>query len=331
MEHSESTMSAALVTRYGSPDVVRIAAVPRPVPRTGELLVRVRATTVSSGDSRVRSITVPAGFELPMRLVLGMRGPRQPVLGIELSGVVAAVGDGVSRFGVGDAVIAYPGASMGAHAEYVTIAETGKVVAKPENLDFEQAAALCFGGLTALHSLATVAEVQPGERVLVVGASGAVGLAAVQIARARGGVVTAVTSGANAELVRSAGAEDVIDYRIEDFPRRSSTYDVILDCVGATSYAHCRTALARGGRLVRVVASLWGLLAAPFQGRTSGHRVLAPVVDGSREDMATLVELSRTGALRPVIDSSYPFERIAAAHARVDNGRKRGSVVVTMG
>jgi NADPH:quinone reductase-like Zn-dependent oxidoreductase len=244
--------------------------------------------------------------------------------------VVVAVGQGVSRFRVGDAVIAYPGASMRAHAEYVTIAEDGNVIPKPDHLDFEQAAALCFGGLTALHFLVTTARVQAGERVLILGASGAVGLAAVQIARHHGAVVTAVCSGANAELVRNAGADHVIDYAKEDFTQNGQTYDVIMDCIGVTSYAGCKSSLARGGRLLRVVASLAGQLAAPLQGRMSGHRVFAPVNAGCVEDMRTLAELSRTGAYRPVIDSRYPFERIAGAHARVDSHRKRGSVVVTI-
>jgi NADPH:quinone reductase-like Zn-dependent oxidoreductase len=330
MIHSPTMMSAALVARYGSPEVVQIGEVPRPEAKAGELLVRVRATTVSSGDARVRSLKVPDGFRLLMQLALGVRGPRQPVLGIELSGVVAAVGAGVSRFRVGDPVIAYLDMSMGAHAQYVTIAETGNVIAKPEHLDFEQAAALCFGGLTALHFLVTTARVQSGERVLILGASGAVGLAAIQIARHRGAIVTAVCSGANAELVRDAGAEHVIDYVEQDFTRNGQQYDIIMDCVGVTSYAQCRGSLARGGRLLRVVASLAGQLAAPFQGRLSGHRVLAPVSSGNVEDMRTLAEMSRTGALRPVIDSRYPFEHIARAHARVDSHRKRGSVVVTL-
>lgn len=331
MNPSTTMMSAALVTRYGSPEVIRIGDVPRPEAKAGELLVRVHATTVSSGDSRVRSLTVPAGFRLMMQLAMGVRGPRQPVLGIELSGVVAAVGEGVSRFRVGDAVIAYPGASMRAHAQYVTIAETGNVIAKPEHLDFEQAAALCFGGLTALHFLVTTAHVQSGERVLILGASGAVGLAAIQIARHRGATVTAVCSGANAQLVREAGAEHVIDYNAQDFTQNGQTYDIIMDCVGVTSYGRCAGSLARGGRLLRVVASLAGQLAAPFQGRLSGHRVFAPVNPGYVQDMRTLAEMSRAGALRPVIDSRYPFERIADAHARVDSHRKRGSVVVTLG
>ncbi|HVH97154.1 MAG TPA: NAD(P)-dependent alcohol dehydrogenase, partial [Enhygromyxa sp.] len=330
MNSSPMMMSAALVTRYGSPEVIRIAEVPRPEPKPGELLVRVRATTVSSGDSRIRSLTVPPGFRLLVQLALGVRGPRQPVLGIELAGDVAAVGPGVSRFRVGDPVIAYVNASMGAHAQYVTVAETGNVIAKPEHLDFEQAAALCFGGLTALHYLVSKARVQANERVLILGASGTVGLAAIQIARQHGAIVTAVCSGANAELVRDAGAEAVIDYVEQDFTRNGQTYDIILDCVGATSYGQCKGSLAPGGRLLRVVASLAGQLAAPLQGRLSGHRVFASVSTGCAEDMRTLAELARTGAFRPVIDSRYPFERIAEAHARVDSQRKRGSVVVTL-
>ncbi|MDQ3035149.1 MAG: NAD(P)-dependent alcohol dehydrogenase [Myxococcota bacterium] len=329
--HATTTMMrAALVTRYGAPEVLRIAEVPRPEPKSGELRIRVHATTVSSGDARVRSITVPTGFRLLMMLALGWRGPRQPVLGIELAGTVDSVGAGVTRFRVGDAVIAYPGASMRAHAEYVTISENGSVIPKPDHLDFEQAAALCFGGLTALHYLVTTAHVKAGERVLILGASGAVGLAAVQIARHRGAVVTAVCSGANAELVRDAGAEHVIDYAKDDFTKNGQHYDIVMDCIGVTSYGESARSLARGGRLLRVVAPLAGQIAALWQGRLSGHRVFAPVSPGHVADMRTLAELSRTGAYRPVIDSRYPLERIAAAHARVDSKRKRGSVVVTM-
>jgi len=323
-------MNAALVSRYGAPEVVQIGETLRPVAKRGEILVRVRATTVSSGDARVRGMNVPPGFQLLMQLGMGVKGPRQQVLGLELSGVVAEVGEGVTRFRVGDAVIAYPGASMRAHAEYITMAENGNVILKPEHLDFEQAAALCFGGLTALHYLVTVGRVQSGERVLILGASGAVGLAAIQIARHHGAIVTAVCSGANAELVRNAGAEHVIDYGKTDFTKNGQVYDIIMDCLGVTSYGASKGSLAPGGRLLRVVASLAGILASSFQGRFSGHRVFSPVVHGSVEDMQTLAEMARTGAYRPVIDSRYPFERIADAHARVDSHRKRGSVVVTL-
>lgn len=323
-------MSAAIVTRYGSPDVVRIAAIPRPAPKAKEILIRVRATTVSSGDARVRGLDVPRGFRLLMHLALGLRGPRQPVLGLEVAGEVTEVGQGVTRFRIGDAVIAYPGATMRGHAEYVTVAEDGTVVHKPEGLDFAHAAALSFGGLTALHFLKTCARVRPGESVLMVGASGAVGLAGVQLARHLGATVTAVCSAANEGLVRDAGATNVLDYAREDFTRRGETYDVIMDCIGETSYAHARRALSPGGRLLRIVASLPGVLAAPLQGRLSGHRVFAPMSEGNVDDLRTLAELARTGAFRPVIDSRYPFARIRDAHARVDSHRKRGSVVVTL-
>lgn len=324
------TMRAALVTRYGAPEVVQLRDVPRPTPRAGEVLIQVRATTVSSADWRIRSLTVPAGLGPAIRLGVGLRGPRQPVLGTELSGVVAAVGARVSRFRVGDPVIAYPGASMRAHAQYLTIPESGRVITKPDCLRFEEAAALCFGGLTALHYLQGKARLKPGERTLILGASGAVGTAALQLARHLGAAVTAVCSGANAELVRSLGAAQVIDYEAEDFTRTGETYDVIMDCVGATSYGRCKRALARGGRLLRIVAGLPGLLWAPLQGRMSGHRVIAGVSTERVEDMRTLAELARAGAFKPVVDSCYPFERIAEAHARVDTHRKRGNVVVTL-
>ena len=184
--------------------------------------------------------------------------------------------------------------------------------------------------LTAAFCLEHLARLKPGERTLILGASGAVGTAALQLARHLGAAVTAVCSGANAELVRSLGAAQVIDYEAEDFTRTGETYDVIMDCVGATSYGRCKRALAPGGRLLRIVAGLPGLLWAPLQGRMSGHRVIAGVSTERVEDMQTLAELARAGAFKPVVDSCYPFERIAEAHARVDTHRKRGNVVVTL-
>ncbi len=265
-----------------------------------------------------------------MRLAMGWNGPRQPVLGTECAGVVAAVGSGVTRFRVGDAVVAFPGASMGAHAAYVCVPEDGPVAPKPASLPWTEAAALLFGGTTALHYLRHAARVQPGERVLVLGASGAVGVAAVQVARHLGAEVTAVCSAANADLVRSLGATRVIDYQAEDFTRSDARWDVVMDCVGATDYARCGRVLAPGGRLLRVVCDLAGLLAAPFQGRRAGHRVIAGVAAERPEDVRELVVLAEQGAYRAVIDRVVPLGRIAEAHARVDSGRKRGSVVVTL-
>lgn len=324
------TMRAAVVTRYGAPDVIALQT--RPVPRCGpgDVLVRVRATTVSSGDARVRARRVPEGMGFLMRLALGWNLPRQPILGTECSGEVVAVGAGVTRFRVGDAVVAFTGATMTAHAEYVRLAADGAIAQKPAGLGWEEAAALLFGGTTAYHYLHRGAAVKVGERVLVLGASGAVGVAAVQLARAMGAEVTGVCSAANAALVLGLGATRVIDYAVEDFTRGDARWDVVMDCVGATDYARCRRVLAPGGRLVRVVCGLGGLIAAPFQGRGAGHRVIAGVADERPEDVAALVAMAGEGTYRAVIDGVFPLARIADAHARTDSGRKRGSVVVTL-
>jgi NADPH:quinone reductase-like Zn-dependent oxidoreductase len=323
-----ATMRAACVKSYGGPEQVEIRDVPRPVPKAGEIAIRVVATTVSSGDWRIRSSDVPAGMRTPMRLALGWSGPRQPVLGTELSGIVDEVGPGVTQWRVGDAVVAMPGASLGAHAELKIMPAAGKVIAKPSGLSFAEAAALCFGGLTAVCYLRARAALQPGERLLIVGAAGAVGSAAVQIGRVLGAEVTAVCSGSNAALVTGLGATHVIDYTQTDYTKGGDTYDVIMDCVGAASYAACRRVLRPRGRLLLVVAGLGHLLSAPFQGRASAHRVIAGVSTERREDMLYLAELAERGQYRPVIDSHFPFERIADAHTRVDSHHKRGSVIV---
>ena len=325
------TMPAAVVTRYGGPGVVVLRDVPRPKPGPHDLLIRVKATTVSSGDARMRARRVPEGMELLLRLAAGWNAPRSAVLGTECAGVVEAVGGAVTRFRVGDPVVAFPGASMGAHAAFVRIREDGAVARKPERLGWAEAAALLFGGTTAYHYLHRAARVQAGERVLVLGASGAVGSAAIQLARLAGAEVTAVCSGANEALALSLGAGRVIDYQREDFTRAGSSWDVVMDCVGATDYPRCRPALAPGGRLLRVVCGLSGQLTALFEGRLSGHRVIAGVAMERAEDVRHLLDLAQRGALRAVIDGVLPFEQIAEAHARVDSGRKRGSLVLTLG
>jgi NADPH:quinone reductase-like Zn-dependent oxidoreductase len=330
MTNQVGTMRAAVVTGYGPPSVVAVQELRRPQPGPHDLLIRVKATSVSSGDARVRARRVPAGMGFLMRLAMGWNGPRQPVLGTECSGVVEAVGANVTRFRVGDAVVAFPGIAMGAHAAFLCIREDGPVAKKPEALPWNEAASLLFGGMTALHYLRQKANVRHGERVLVLGASGAVGAAAVQIAKHAGAEVTAVCSGSNVALAKDLGATHVIDYHAQDFTKTGGTWDVIVDCVGSTDYARCRRVLARGGRLLRVECGLAGQFAAPFQGRLSGHRVIAGVSAERPEDVAVLVDLVREGAYRAVIDDTMPLVRIAEAHARVDSGHKRGSVVVTM-
>lgn len=322
-------MRAALCPRYGSPDVLEIREVEAPVPGPKEVRVRVLATTVSSGDWRVRSGEFPKGFGWIAALAVGVGGPRQQILGTELSGVVESVGAEVTRFAVGDAVFAFGNAAMGCHAELRCFPEDGHIVKKPPNLTFEEAAALSFGGTTALDVLRR-AQVKAGDHVLVNGASGAVGTAVVQLARNLGAHVTGVCSARNAELVRSLGAERVIDYTSEDFTQGDARYDVIVDTAGTAPYARSKKVLKERGRLALVLAPLSENLGALWVGMTSKHRVLAGPASVRADDVQQLASLAEKGAYRAVIDQRFPFERIADAHRVVDAGHKRGSVVVTM-
>jgi NADPH:quinone reductase-like Zn-dependent oxidoreductase len=294
------------------------------------VLIRTRATTVSTGDWRARSLAMPPGFGPFGRLVFGISRPRQPILGTELSGVIEAVGDGVRAFDVGDEVFAFADARMGCHAEYRSIAANGLVAHKPANLSFEQAASLSFGGMTALGFFRRAA-LTSGERVLVNGASGTVGSAAVQLARHIGAEVTAVSSGANVQLMRDLGAHRVIDYTASDFTANGETYDVIVDTVGNAGYSRVGRSLAKGGRLLVVLGGFADLVFSPLAGRSSGHRVIAGPSTSRVEDLQRLAAIAAAGAFTPPIDQTYPLERIVEAHRRVETGRKRGSVVVTLG
>jgi NADPH:quinone reductase-like Zn-dependent oxidoreductase len=323
-------VKAAVYERFGPPDVVAIRTVEKPTLKDNEVLIRIRATTVSSGDWRARSLDVPFGFRLLARLMLGPFRPRQPILGSELAGDIEAVGGNVRKFKAGDAVFAHAGTGLGCHAECRTMPEDGAVALKPANLSYEEAAALCFGGTTALDFLRDKGKVRPGEKVLVVGAAGAVGSAAVQLAKHFGAEVTGVCSTANLELVRSIGADKVIDYTNEDFTRNGETYDVILVTAGTTSFSRCKGSLSEHGRLLMVAAGLTDMVRIPWAAMTGSKRVFAGPAAERVEDVHFLKQLAEAGAFRPVIDRRYPLERIVAAHAYVDAGHKRGSVVVTV-
>ena len=303
--------------------------VPKPIPGDHELLIRVRATTVSAADWRVRSLKMPPGFGLLGRLVFGINAPRQAILGTELAGDVAAVGKAVTAFKVGDQVFAFPGGSMGAYAEYMCMPAKGAVAIKPSNLSYEQAAALCFGGSTMLDFFRRSA-LRNGERVLVNGASGAVGTAAVQLAKHFGAHVTGVCSTANLHLVQSIGADQVLDYTRHDFTQSGQTYDVIVDTVGTAPFARCGSSLSRGGRLLLVLAGLPEILRAPWHTLTSDKKVIAGPAAERNEYLHQLAELAAAGKFLPVIDRSYAFEQMVAAHRYVDQGHKRGNVVITL-
>jgi NADPH:quinone reductase-like Zn-dependent oxidoreductase len=322
-------MRAFVYERYGPPEVLELKEVPTPVPRDDELLIRTHATTVTSADRRARSLDVPAGFRLLSRLFFGLRRPRQRILGTELAGRVAAVGRSVTRFKAGDRVFALSAARMGCHAEYVCMPEDGTLALTPANLACAEAAALSFGGTTALHFLRR-ARLRRDERVLVNGASGGVGTAAVQLARHFGAEVTAVCSAANAALARSLGAGRVLDYAREDFAAGGERYDVIVDTVGTAPFARSCGSLNEGGRLLLVFGTLSDMLLVTSLSLTTGRRVIAWPARGRPEDLRFLARAAASGEFKPVIDRRYPFADMREAHRYVDRGRKKGNVVVTL-
>ena len=323
-------MKAIVYETYGPPEVLELRDVPMPVPGEHEVLIRIRAATVSSADWRARSLEMPPGFGLFGRPAFGLRRPRRPILGTELAGDIVSVGRAVTGFVVGDPVFAFPGARLGCHAEFRCMRADDAMALKPAALTYAQAAALSFGGATMLDFFRRAA-LRAGEHVLVNGSSGTVGTAAVQLAKHFGAQVTAVCSTANVALVRSIGADQVIDYSQEDFVQSGTRYDLIVDTVGNAPFARCGPALATGGRLVVILGGLAELLKAPWVGWTSDKKVIAGPASERPEYLHTLRELAESGRFTPVIDRTYPLAEARAAHAYVAQGRKRGSVVLTMG
>jgi NADPH:quinone reductase-like Zn-dependent oxidoreductase len=326
-------MRAATYHRYGPPSVLSIADIPTPEPGPGEVLVRVRASTVSSADVRLRSMDLPSPIFVPMaRGFFGVFRPRNPVPGAELSGVIESVGEGVSGFEPGDAVVAATGARGRANAEFVAFPADGPIVRKPAGLSFEEAAALSFGGFTALYFLRDKGGIAPGRRVLINGASGAVGTAAVQLARHYGAHVTGVCSGKNAELVRSIGAHDVIDYTATPLGqfRTEQPFDIVFDTVGTAPFATVRRLLAENGRYLAAVMRLDEIVRSVTTAFGWGPKVIGGVATEKPDDLRFLADLAEQGAFRPVIGRVFPLSEIAAAHALVDAGHKVGSVVIRM-
>jgi NADPH:quinone reductase-like Zn-dependent oxidoreductase len=323
-------MFAYTYSRYGDADVLKKTELAQPQPKSGEVLIKIYATTVSSGDWRARSLTMPRGLGLAGRLVFGITGPRKKVLGTEFSGVVEAVGKDVTEFSSGDAVIGYPGAGFGAHAEYIVMPADGKLVRKPANLDFEDAAAISFGATTAYDFLVNKAGVKDGETVLINGASGATGSACVQIAKYLGAEVTAVCSDKNAELVRKIGANHVIDYTTQDFSKAGRMYDVVVDTVGTAPFSRSRHALRPGGRMVMISGKTSDMILGKLKARLHGKQMINGVASESRTVLETVVRLTADGFYRPVIDRIYDFDDMKEAHRHVDTGHKKGNVVVTV-
>lgn len=322
-------MNAVVCSKYGSPDVLCMEEMAKPTPKANEVLIRVLAATVTAGDWRVRSLNMPTGFGVIARLVLGVFGPRQPILGSELAGEIEAVGNNVTQFKVGDAVFAYTGASLGCHVEYKCMPESGGVALKPVKLNFDEAAAISSGGTTALYFWRR-GKLAKGDTVLVNGASGGVGTAAVQLARHFGANVTGVCSTANVDLVKSLGADHVIDYTQEDFTNNGQRYDIIMDTAGTAPLARCKSSLKEGGRLLRVLGGLPDMLLAPWVSMTSSRKLISGPAGFTAEDLRFLAGLADAGEFKPIIDRTFPLEHIAEAHRYVDTGRKRGNVIITV-
>jgi len=301
-------MKAVLLTRSGSPDVLQLIKMKKPVPKENELLIKVYATTVNSGDVNLRNFKSQFLFWLLMRIMYGLKKPKKLILGSTLSGKIESVGKNVTKFKKGDEVFASTGMNFGANAEYIAIPETKAVALKPNNISFEEAAAIPFGALTALYYLRK-ANIQSGQRVLINGASGSVGTFAVQLAKYFGTDVTGVCSNKNLDLVKSLGADEVIDYKKVDFTERETQYDIIFDVAGKSSLSNNQKVLSPNGTFVTTKKGL---------------------AKESAEDLKFLKKLIEEGKLRSIIDKKFTIEQIAEAHKYAETGKKAGNIVITV-
>ncbi len=324
-------MRAVVYDRYGPPDVLRLEDVERPVPKEDEVLVRVHATTVNRLDTATREANRRSGLAISLmgRLVLGLRRPRHRILGTEFAGEVEAVGAAVSEFAVGDRVFGNSGLRFGAHAEYIAMPVSARMARMPAGMSFEEAAPITDGALNALTCLKQ-ADLRKGRTILIYGASGAIGTAGVQLARAFGADITAVCNTKNLEVVRSLGADRVIDYTQEDFTKNGQTYDVILDAVGKLSFRRCRRSLQPNGIYLPTdgfANLMWALVTSRSQGKKVRFQIPPRQ---TKEDVLFLKELIETGKYRPVIDRRYRLEDVIEAARYVETEQKTGNVVLTV-
>lgn len=322
-------MKAVVWTRYGPPDVLQLKEIEKPAPAKDEVLIRVHAATVTMGDCEVRSLRMPPGIALPIRLYAGWRRPRRiKILGQELAGQIEDTGSEVTRFQKGNAVFAATFFRFGAYAQYACLPES-YVHLKPDAMTYEEAATLPTGGLNGVHFL-RVAHIRSGESVLIYGAGGSIGTYVIQIAKALGAEVIAVDSGEKLDMLRSIGADHVIDYEQQDFTRIGKNYDVIIDVVGKSSFSGSIRALSPHGRYVLGNPRLPGMIRGLWVSRTSQKKVIFEPASYQAEDYALLMEMIEAGKIKPVINRRYPLEETAEAHRYVESGRKKGNVVIEM-
>ena len=325
-------MKAILHAQYGSPDLLRFEDVARPAPRDNEVLIKVHATTVSTGDCNMRNFTFVTKSMLPMaKLMFGIGKPwKERILGTELAGEIVGLGKDVVRFKVGDRVFGSTGMAGGGHAQYACLHENAALAIKPDSLSWEEAAAIPFGANTALYYLRDLGKIQDGHKLLIVGASGSIGSAGIQLAKHLGATVTAVCSGANVELVKSLGADKVIDYTREDFTKNAETQDLIFDVVGATTFDRCKHLLEPQGIFLSCIMGLPDVARSLCTSIIGGKKMRGGVAMNNPERMAFIAKLTAAGKLKPIIDSTYPLEQIAQAFKHVERGHKKGNVVITV-
>ena len=337
-------MKAIIYTEFGPPEVLHLAERPQPVPKDSEVLVRVHATPVAYGDLLARNFkdvtsrefNMPLPLLFPMRLVFGLRKPKVTILGSEFAGEVEAVGSAVTRFKSGDQVMGYLGQRMGAYAEVVCIAESGSLALKPANMSYAEAAAVPYGAIMAM-SLLRRAHIQPGQKVLINGASGGIGSAAVQLAKHHGAEVTGVCGAPRLEYVSSLGADHVIDYATEDFTQNGETYDLIFDVLGKSSFAQCKGSLKPNGiyllasfKTKALTQMMWTKLAGSLPGRQTGQKVICAMAAENAESLIFVKELVEAGKFKTLIDRCFPMDQAAEAHRYAESGHKQGAVVIAI-
>jgi NADPH:quinone reductase-like Zn-dependent oxidoreductase len=330
-------MKAIVCAKYGPPEVLQLKEVVKPTPRDNQILIRVHATSINFGDLMARNFKAisPRQFNMPFlfwllaKISFGLRKPKITILGSEFAGEVEAAGKAVTRFKPGDPVFGYLGQSMGAYAEYCCVPENGVLAIKPANMTYEEAAVVPYGAIMALNLLRKV-NIQPGQKVLIHGASGGIGSAAVQIAKLFGAEVTGVCGTPRLEFVKSLGADRVIDYTKEDFTQNGETYDLIFDILGKSSFSRCQNSLNQNGRYLLASFKAKQLLQMLWTSMSGSKRVICAMAPGSVEDLNSVKELIEAGKIKAVIDQCYPMEQAAEAHRYVEKGHKKGNVIITM-
>jgi NADPH:quinone reductase-like Zn-dependent oxidoreductase len=330
-------MKAIVYTEYGTPDVLHLAELAKPSPKENEILIRVRACSINYGDLTARNFAhisprefnMPSVLWIPALLSFGLNKPKITVLGSELAGEVEAVGKDVKKFKAGDPVFAYCGMGMGANAEYLCMPENGSVALKPQNMSYAEAASLPYGAIMA-SSLLKKAHIQPGQKVLINGASGGIGALAVQLAKYYGAEVTGVCGTPRLAYVKALGAKDVIDYTREDFTQNGERYDVIFDILGRSSFSKCKKSLTPHGIYLMASFKSNALLQMLWTSRSNGPKVICAMAEEDPENLVLIQKLCETGQIKTIIDKEFPLEKTAEAHRYVENGHKQGSVVIVV-